>query len=66
LSLNIQIFSESKTSTVCSWKGTASYYNIVVNNEVNKDAAWYYPSPKEEASEIINYVAFWHGVEILE
>ena len=65
-SLNMQYFIESETTTKCPWKGTASYYNVVVNDEVNKDAAWYYPSPKEAATEITGYVAFWRGVEVTE
>ena len=52
----------SETHTVCSWKGTASYYDVVVDGEVNKDAAWYYPQPKPEAANIAGYVAFWRGV----
>ena len=55
---------ESSTHTVCPWKGTASYYDVVANDETNKDAAWYYPSPKDAAKEIANYVAFWHGVRV--
>ncbi len=50
--------------TVCSWKGTASYYDLVVNGQVNNDAAWYYPDPKEAAKNIIGYVAFWRGVKV--
>lgn len=57
---------ESKTNTVCGWKGTASYYDVVVDGETNRDAAWYYPSPKPAAEEIAGYVAFWKGVEIEE
>jgi uncharacterized protein (DUF427 family) len=57
---------ESKTNTVCAWKGTASYYDVVVDGETNRDAAWYYPSPKPAAEEIAGYVAFWKGVEIEE
>lgn len=57
-------FKESGTHTVCSWKGTASYYDVVVNGETNKDAAWYYPDPKDAAQQIKGYVAFWHGVKI--
>ena len=57
---------ESKTNTVCGWKGTASYYDVVVEGEVNHDAAWYYPSPKPAADEIAGYVAFWKGVQIEE
>ena len=57
---------ESKTNTVCSWKGTASYYDVVVDGETKRDAAWYYPSPKPAAEEIAGYVAFWKGVEITQ
>ena len=56
----------SDTTTVCSWKGTAHYYNIEVNGKTNSDAAWFYPEPKPAAAEIQNYVAFWKGVEIRE
>lgn len=55
---------ESDTRTRCSWKGTASYYSIEVAGKRNKDAAWFYPDPKEDAAQIRNYVAFWRGVQI--
>ena len=64
-SLNIKYFVKSETTSICPWKGTARYYTIVVNDEENTDAAWYYPSPKEAAKEIVDHVAFWKGVEIL-
>ncbi len=56
----------SPTTTVCPWKGTAHYYSVVVGSEQNRDAAWYYPDPKEAAAEIKNHVAFWREVEVLE
>ena len=52
----------STHQTVCPWKGTASYYDVVVGDEVNANAAWYYPSPKDAAKEIAGRVAFWKGV----
>ncbi|MFQ3632617.1 DUF427 domain-containing protein [Roseiflexus sp.] len=55
---------ESATHTVCGWKGVASYYDIVVNDNVNRDAAWYYPEPKESARRIAGYIAFWRGVKV--
>jgi uncharacterized protein (DUF427 family) len=55
---------ESQTHTVCSWKGTCSYYDVVVDGKVNKDAAWYYPATKEAAKHIEGYVAFWKGVTV--
>ena len=54
----------SDTHTVCGWKGTASYYNVAVNGEVNSDAAWYYPEPKEAARNITGRIAFWKGVRV--
>ena len=65
-SINAKFFSPSETRTVCGWKGTASYYDFVVNGATNKDAAWYYPMPKDAAREIENRVAFWKGVEVVE
>lgn len=65
-SINKEFFQPSETHTVCGWKGTASYYDVVVNGETNNDAAWFYPDAKEEAKEIENRVAFWKGVEITD
>ena len=55
---------DSATHTVCGWKGTASYYDVEVGGQVNKDAAWYYPEPKPAAANIKGYIAFWKGVRI--
>ena len=54
----------SDTTTVCPWKGTASYYHVVVDGEINRDAAWYYPDPKPAAAQIRDHVAFWRGVSV--
>ena len=63
-SINREYFGPSETHTVCGWKGTASYYDVIVNGDTNKDAAWYYPEAKDDAKNIEGYVAFWKGVEI--
>jgi len=57
-------FRESETHTTCPWKGLASYYDVVVGDEVNADAAWYYPEPKDAAKGIKDRVAFWRGVRV--
>lgn len=54
----------SSTTTVCPWKGTASYHSIVVDGQENRDAAWFYPEPKSAAAEIADRIAFWKGVEV--
>ncbi len=56
----------SSTTTDCPWKGIASYYTVVVAGKENRDAAWYYPDPKEAAAEIKEHVAFWRGVNVEE
>ncbi len=63
-SLSKEYFKPSGTTTVCPWKGTASYYSLEVNGKRNPDAAWYYPSPKDAAKQIKDRVAFWRGVQI--
>lgn len=65
-SIKKEYFEESGTNTVCGWKGTANYYSIVVGDEKNEDAAWYYADAKDEAKNIENYVAFWKGVEVIQ
>ncbi|GCE19614.1 DUF427 domain-containing protein [Dictyobacter kobayashii] len=57
-------FKESSTHTTCPWKGLASYYSIEVDGETNKDAAWFYPEPKDAARQIKDHVAFWRGVTV--
>lgn len=63
-SVKWEYFQPSETHTVCGWKGTASYYDVVVDGKTNSDAAWYYPETKDAAKEIEGYVAFWKGVEV--
>ena len=59
-----EYFQPSGTHTVCGWKGTASYYTVVVDGQENRDAAWYYPDPKPAAANIKDHVAFWRGVTV--
>ena len=63
-SITPDVLVESDTTTVCPWKGTASYYSLSVNGQENPDAAWYYPEPKDAAAQIKDHVAFWRGVTI--
>jgi uncharacterized protein (DUF427 family) len=64
-SVNQDYIMSSTKHTVCPWKGKASYYNIVVNGDENRDAAWTYPNPSNAAAQIKDYVAFWRGVEVI-
>ncbi|HZH08098.1 MAG TPA: DUF427 domain-containing protein [Lautropia sp.] len=57
-------FSNHRSS--CPWKGMASYYSLMVDGQMNADAAWYYPEPKEAAAAIAGRVAFWKGVQITD
>jgi uncharacterized protein (DUF427 family) len=59
-----EFFRPSAHHTTCGWKGEASYYDLIVEGAENKDAAWYYPTPKEAAKAITGHVAFWKGVTV--
>jgi len=59
-----EFFSDSDHSTVCGWKGTASYYNITIDGETSQNVAWYYSEPLEKAAEITGYVAFYPAVQV--
>ena len=65
-SINKDYFKDSDTHSTCFWKGKASYYDVEVDGQTNKDAAWYYPEPKSKAEHIKDSVAFWNGVEVTE
>lgn len=62
--LDRRFTAESATHTTCGWKGVASYYDLVVDGQVNKDAVWYYPTPKAGAAQVAGRVAFWKGVQV--
>jgi uncharacterized protein (DUF427 family) len=62
--LNTMYFKPSSYTSVCSWKGVASYYDVVVDGKINNNAAWYYADPKAEAKNISGFIAFWKGVEV--
>jgi uncharacterized protein (DUF427 family) len=63
-SVRCELLRDSPTQTHCFWKGRASYYDVVVDGKINRDAAWYYPDPSKGASRIAGHVAFWHGVHV--
>lgn len=62
--LNRDLVRDSTHTSVCGWKGTAHYYDVVVDGQVNANACWYYPEPKQAAAQIRGRVAFWKGVQV--
>ncbi len=63
-SVDERYLQKSSTRTTCPWKGEASYFDVVVEESTNSDAAWYYDDPKPAAEEIRGRIAFWKGVEV--
>lgn len=63
-SVKQQYLRQSQHRTVCFWKGTAHYYDVIVGGKENLQAAWFYPHPSQEAAAIKDHVAFWHGVRV--
>jgi len=65
-SIREEFFRPAEKTTVCGWKGTANYYDVVVNGETNSAAAWYYADPKPDAESTRGRIAFWNGVAVTE
>jgi uncharacterized protein (DUF427 family) len=63
-SIKMQYFQPSTHTTVCGWKGTASYYNITIDGQTIENGAWYYATPKDAASDIANHIAFGRNVKV--
>ena len=63
-SVKDEVLAASTHTSVCPWKGTASYLSVVVDGQTNENAAWYYPEPHDAAAEIRDRLAFWKGVEV--
>ncbi len=63
-SLRREYVVDSSHHTTCPWKGTASYYSLKVDGDENRDAVWYYPTPKSGAEQVADRVAFWKGVQV--
>ena len=63
-SIKVEFFADNPAHTRCPWKGTASYYDVIVDGKTNTGAAWYYPDPKPAAADIKDHVAFWRGVRV--
>jgi len=59
-----ELLAESSRTSVCPWKGTAGYYDVIAGGRSNASAAWYYPAPKPAAAEIKDRIAFWKGVRV--
>jgi uncharacterized protein (DUF427 family) len=57
-------FAETSSHSRCPWKGLASYFDVVVDGQTNRGAAWYYPDPSPAAADIKDHVAFWRGVSV--
>ncbi len=51
----------SSRHTFCEFKGTASYYDLSVDDGVIPNAAWYYPNPSRGFEPLHGLVAFYPG-----
>ena len=52
-------FQEINQSSLCEWKGRASYYDISVNGKTAKGAAWFYQQPSAPYQAMMGYVALY-------
>ena len=60
------VLQPSSTTSICPWKGVASYYDVHVDGKVVPNGAFTYRHPSPLARRIKGRVAFWQGIEIDE
>ena len=53
------VLRRSDRHTFCEFKGAASYYDLLVDGKVMRNAAWYYPSPSRGFEEMADHVAIY-------
>jgi uncharacterized protein (DUF427 family) len=63
-SINAEYFRPCEQHSTCFWKGVAGYYDLEVEGDRNRAAAWLYTDPSQAAERIRGHIAFWKGVKI--
>src|SRR5712691_11972562 len=53
------LLTPSDLTTYCPYKGDASYYSIITDQERGTDAVWFYERPSPAVAEIKDHVAFY-------
>jgi uncharacterized protein (DUF427 family) len=56
-----EVLRPAEGKTVCEYKGTASYHDVVIGDRVAESAAWTYRRPNERYEELRDHVAFYAG-----
>ena len=59
--MNTEFFRDSRLTTVCGWKGTARYWDVVVGDQVITNVVWAYDTPKTSAEKIRERFAFYRN-----
>ena len=55
----MDLLEKSETTSICPYKGVASYWSIRTDNQIHKDLAWTYSDPLVDANQIKDYISFW-------
>ena len=62
--MNREFFRDSRLTTVCGWKGTARYWDVVVGDHVITNVVWAYDTPKSDAENIRERFAFYRNKDV--
>jgi len=62
--VNWDMLEPSPRTSVCPWKGVATYYDVVADGTRYPAAAWTYEEPSPAAAHIKGRIAFWRGVRV--
>ena len=65
-SIKREFFQESDTNTICPWRGTAYFLDVIVRGEVAPDAAWYYLDSSGLVTTFKGRITFNRGIDIVD
>jgi uncharacterized protein (DUF427 family) len=57
--VRMDLLSPAETTSVCAYKGVASYLSTADGSEAGREIAWRYPDPLDDAARVRDHVCFW-------
>lgn len=59
--VRLDLLRPAPDTTLCEWKGTASYFDLITGNRRAERAAWAYANPQPAFTALKDHLAFYPG-----
>jgi uncharacterized protein (DUF427 family) len=55
----MDLLGTSSHASFCEWKGSARYFDVMVGDDILRNAAWSYPRPSPPFAKLADHIAFY-------